>query len=110
MHIRVLTLNIWNDQGDPRRLDLINRELRRLAPDLVAFQEVKHTPEQRQLDTLLAGTDLHGTHQAEVMATVPPFADRFGGSAIATRWPHRVVEALDLRSRMRWMFPGAPWL
>jgi hypothetical protein len=65
MRVRVLTLNIWNDQGDPRHLDLINRELCRLAPDLVAFQEVKHTPEHSQLDTLLAGTDLHGTHQTE---------------------------------------------
>jgi endonuclease/exonuclease/phosphatase family metal-dependent hydrolase len=97
MRLRVLTLNIWNDQGDPHRLNLINRELRRLAPDLVAFQEVVHTSERSQLDTLLAGTDLHGTHQVQVMATTPPFDDRYGGSAVATRRPHRIVEVLDLR-------------
>jgi hypothetical protein len=59
MHLRVLTLNIWNEEGDPRRLDLLNRELRRLAPDLVALQEVVYTPERNQLDTLLDGTDLY---------------------------------------------------
>jgi len=26
-----------------------------------------------------------------------PWAERYGGSAVATRWPHRVLEALDLR-------------
>jgi endonuclease/exonuclease/phosphatase (EEP) superfamily protein YafD len=41
--------------------------------------------------------ELHSTHQAQVMATVPPGGERYGGSAVATRWPHRVVEVLDLR-------------
>jgi endonuclease/exonuclease/phosphatase family metal-dependent hydrolase len=31
------------------------------------------------------------------MVYTPPFAERYGGSAVATRWPHRVVEVLDLR-------------
>lgn len=55
------------------------------------------TPERDQLKELLAGTDLHGTHQAQTMAYTSPRADRFGGTAVATRWPHRVVETLDLR-------------
>lgn len=97
MRLRVVTLNVWNRQGDPKRTDLINRELRRLAPDLVSFQEVVHAPERRQLDELIDGTGLYGTHQADVVRTVPPHADRFGGSAVATRWPHRVAEVLDLR-------------
>jgi endonuclease/exonuclease/phosphatase family metal-dependent hydrolase len=97
MHLRILTLNVENEEGDPRRLDLINRELRRLDPDLVALQEVVHTPERNQLDKLLDGMNLYRTHQAEIMATTPPGVDRYGGSAIATRWPHRIVEALDLR-------------
>jgi hypothetical protein len=37
---RILTLNVQNDEGDPRRQELLNRELRRLEPDLVALQEV----------------------------------------------------------------------
>ncbi|MDT0631008.1 endonuclease/exonuclease/phosphatase family protein [Rubrivirga sp. S365] len=37
----VVTLNIWHDQGDwPARLDLIERDLRALRPDVVFLQEV----------------------------------------------------------------------
>jgi len=97
MRLRVLTLNVWNQQGDPARTGLINRELRRLAPDLVSLQEVVHSPQRRQLDELIEGTGLHGTHQADVQRVTPPHADRFGGSALATRWPHRIEEILDLR-------------
>jgi endonuclease/exonuclease/phosphatase family metal-dependent hydrolase len=97
MRLRVVTLNVWNRQGDPKRIGLINRELRRLAPDLVSFQEVVQSPERSQLDELIHDTGLHETHQADVLRTVPPHADRFGGSAVATRWPHQVDEVLDLR-------------
>lgn len=97
MQLRIVTINVQTDEGDPRRLELVNRELHRLDPDLVALQEVIGTDGRGQLDELLAGTELHGTHQAQVMAYAPPFADRYGGSAMATRWPHRIVEALDLR-------------
>ncbi|MDQ2707754.1 MAG: hypothetical protein M3Z25_09020 [Actinomycetota bacterium] len=45
MRLRVLTINVQNEEGDPRRLELLNRELRRLDPDIVALQEVIHTPE-----------------------------------------------------------------
>jgi pyridoxal-dependent decarboxylase-like protein len=31
MHLRVVTFNVWNTEGDPRRSKLINGELRRLA-------------------------------------------------------------------------------
>jgi endonuclease/exonuclease/phosphatase family metal-dependent hydrolase len=96
MRLRVLTLNVWNNQGDPRRPDIINQELRRLNPDLVSLQEVIDIPAQNQLETLLGGLDLHSTHQATVLAAQPPHSDRYGGTAVATRWPHRFVEALDL--------------
>jgi endonuclease/exonuclease/phosphatase family metal-dependent hydrolase len=97
MRVRVATLNVWNTEGDHRRPDLINRELRRLNPDLIALQEVVQTPKARMLDRLLDGLDLQSTHQADIQSFVPPFAERYGGSALATRWPHRAVEALDLR-------------
>ena len=97
MHVRILTLNVWNSEGDPRRSQLINRALSTLKPDLIAFQEVIQTPEDKMLDRLLAGLDFQATHQAQVQRYVPPFADRYGGSAIATRWPHRAAEALDMR-------------
>lgn len=97
MRLRILTINVQNDEGDPRRLDLLNRELRRIDPDVVALQEVISAGPRQQLDALLAGTALTGTHQAQAMAYTPPFADRYGGSAVASRWPHHVVEVLDLR-------------
>ena len=97
MHLRVLAINTWNTSGDPRRIGLLNSELRRLAPDLVAFEEVVQTSELNQLDQLLIGTGLHGTHQVEAMSSTPPWVERYGGSAVATRWPHRVAEVLDLR-------------
>jgi endonuclease/exonuclease/phosphatase family metal-dependent hydrolase len=99
-------MNVQNTEGDPRRHALINRELLRLDPDLVALQEVIHTPQRNQLAELLAGTDLHGTHQAQAMAYTPPWLDRYGGTAVAGRWPHRVVEVLDLRLHDA---PDVPW-
>jgi endonuclease/exonuclease/phosphatase family metal-dependent hydrolase len=93
MRVRVVTLNVWNDEGDPRRLGLINRGLRELEPDLVAMQEVVHGQEAE----LLAGTGLHGTHQADTGAVQSEFAAKYGGKLVASRLPHRVVEVLDLR-------------
>jgi endonuclease/exonuclease/phosphatase family metal-dependent hydrolase len=95
--LRILTINVENVEGDPRRTTAINHELRRLAPDLVSFQEVIQSPEHVQLEELLADTELHGTHQADVMAYAPPFADRYGGTAVATRWPHTTLEIIDMR-------------
>jgi endonuclease/exonuclease/phosphatase family metal-dependent hydrolase len=98
MRLRVLTFNVQHDAGDPRRTGLVNRELRRLDPDLVALQEVCY-PDDRwdQLAELTAGTGLHTTHQAALLDYLPPDADRYGGTAVATRWPHRVVEVLGER-------------
>jgi endonuclease/exonuclease/phosphatase family metal-dependent hydrolase len=95
--LRIATLNVWNTEGDRRRPDIINRELRRLHPDLIALQEVVQTPNVRMLDRLLDGLNLQATHQADIQSFIPPFSERYGGSAIATRWEHRAVEALDLR-------------
>ncbi|HKE14182.1 MAG TPA: endonuclease/exonuclease/phosphatase family protein [Kofleriaceae bacterium] len=97
MHLRILTLNVWNRSGDPRRTRVINRELRRLAPDLMSFQEVVADREPGHLDQLVDGLDVQRTHQVEVMPTVPPDVERYGGMGLATRWPHRIVEVLDLR-------------
>jgi endonuclease/exonuclease/phosphatase family metal-dependent hydrolase len=93
--MRVVTRNVRHDAGDPRRTDLLNHELRGLRPDLLTVQEVRH-PEQ--LNRLLAHTRLrHVTHQAEVLRDQPPEADRYGGTAIATRRPHRVVDVVERR-------------
>jgi endonuclease/exonuclease/phosphatase family metal-dependent hydrolase len=92
--LRVLTMNVQHDAGDPRRTGLLNRELRRLDVDLVALQEVRYPD---QLAALVAGTGLrHVTHQARVLGPSPEL-DRYGGTAVATRWPHRVVTVEERR-------------
>jgi endonuclease/exonuclease/phosphatase family metal-dependent hydrolase len=95
--LRVLTLNVENVEGDDRRTKAINQEVRRIAPDLVSFQEVVATSDRNQLDELLAGTELHGAHQADAMSYTPPYSDHYGGTAVATRWPHTTLEVLDMR-------------
>ena len=95
--MRVLTLNVQNDAGDPRRTGLINRVLRSCAPDLVTLQEVCYPRDH--LGELIAGTDLaFTTQQAEVLGP-----NEFGhGTVIATRWPHRVVEVVEHRGDPHW--------
>jgi endonuclease/exonuclease/phosphatase family metal-dependent hydrolase len=97
MRVRVVTLNVLNLEGDPRRQEVINAELRRLAPDVVSLQEVIKEDGRDQLALLLEGTGLRGTHQADLLAYHPPGAERYGGNAVASRWPHSVVETLDIR-------------
>ena len=97
MRLRVVTLNVWNTEGDGRRPELINKELKRLDPDLVAFQQVVQTPKVKMLHRLLDGLDLHATHQADIQRYIPPFAERYRGTAVASRRPHEVLEALDPR-------------
>jgi endonuclease/exonuclease/phosphatase family metal-dependent hydrolase len=93
--LRVATLNVQNDEGDPRRLGLLADGLRQLAPDVLALQEVV-APGQRE--TLAAAAGLtHATHQDEVIGPLPPPADRFGGACVLTRWPHRVVAVREHR-------------
>src|SRR5581483_7277625 len=106
MRLRVLTFNVWNTEGDPCRPEIINRTLRALKPDLVALQEVVESPKERMLGRLLDGLDLRATHQSQMQASTPPFADRYGGNALATRFAHRAVEALDLRIAGT---AGMPW-
>ena len=58
MRLRVVTLNVWNTEGDARRPELINHELKRLDPDLVAFQDVVQTCGVKMLNRLLDGQEL----------------------------------------------------
>ena len=98
MQLRVVTLNIWNVEGDRRRHHIINQELRRLKPDLLALQEVLQTPEDRTLEIIVEGLGMRTTHQQDVQALPPPYSEKYGGTAIATRQPHTVVEILDPRT------------
>lgn len=106
MRLRVLTFNVQNGGGDLARASLVGAELRRLRPDVVALQEVGYPGERDVLARMLDGTGLHGTHQADVLASVPDSADRFGGTAVASRWPLTVLEAVDQRMPEA---PRLPW-
>jgi endonuclease/exonuclease/phosphatase family metal-dependent hydrolase len=97
MRVRVLTMNVQNDDGGARRVAVINEEIRRSEPDLVALQEVLPPPSRAAAAALLAETSLTVTHQADVLNFAMPFEERYGGTAVATRWPHRFVELLDQR-------------
>lgn len=96
-HARILTLNVQNLEGDPRRQEMLQKGIEELQPDLVSLQEVVASPERDQLADLLSDSGLSGAHQAQTLAYEPPWAARYGGTALASRWPFRVVEALDLR-------------
>lgn len=106
MRIRILTFNVWNTRGPPDRLALINEELQRIRPDLLALQEVVRTAAQDDVQPLLQNVGLRGIHQADVQPVPPPFAAEYGGTVLASRWPCRVVEALDMRFADA---PDVPW-
>jgi endonuclease/exonuclease/phosphatase family metal-dependent hydrolase len=96
--VRVLTLNVQHDAGDPRRTALVNRLLRGLALDVAVLQEVCLPGRSAQLDALLVGTGLaRATHQVDVLGEPPAALARFGGTAVATREPHEVVEVREHR-------------
>ncbi|HEX4459410.1 MAG TPA: endonuclease/exonuclease/phosphatase family protein [Polyangia bacterium] len=89
--LRVVTLNIWNNQGPwPERLRLIRRELGDLLPDIVGLQEVLHlepspgqpaTPDQAQ-----AIGDGLGYYSAFASAWHIGGGLQFG-NALLSRWP-----------------------
>ncbi len=94
---RILTINVQNTEGDERRQGVLRAGIERLDPDLVSIQEVVERSDCHQLEDLIEGTKLQGTHQAATLAYEPKWVDRYGGTAIASRWPYRVIETLDLR-------------
>lgn len=73
----------------PRRRELLAETFRRLDPDVVALQEVPIAEGPQVVDELLGG----GYHVRGFARA----ADDGVGGALATRWPHRVVEELDQR-------------
>lgn len=83
--IRVLTLNIWQEQGDwQRRLPLVARTLRSLGPDVVCLQEVREVEGRvpNQARTLAAELDLQVTYE-----TAETWGGGDEGLAILSRFP-----------------------
>lgn len=93
--LRVLTLNIWHDEGPwPERRGRIRDELARLRPDLVGFQEVLHGA-----DVDLARELVDGLGYETDFVAASPFWRGDGlafGNAVASRFPVLEREALRL--------------
>ena len=92
--LRVLTLNLWNDSGPwPARAERVRAWIERLAPDLIAFQEVVRGP-ARDL-----ARELVGERYQLAFAKASDFwrapGDEYG-NAIASRWPIEKSDALPL--------------
>jgi endonuclease/exonuclease/phosphatase family metal-dependent hydrolase len=99
--VRVLTMNVYgpaNPDWD-RRHRLVGETIRALDPDVVALQEVP--VESPDALACLLGEGLHLTHFSA------PSDDGVAGT-LATRWPHQVVDEIDLRISDR-SRPTLPW-
>lgn len=92
--LRVLTINLWNIDGEPARRDLLRTGIAALGPDLIALQEVARSDEYDQLTDVLADTELFGVHQLDVLPVTP--AGEQAGTALASRWRPERVEGFHL--------------
>lgn len=99
--LRVVTMNVLSP-GNPdweRRRRVLAGALRRLRADVVALQEVPIADGPEVVDELLGP----GYHVRGFSRT----SDDGVGGAIATRWPHRLVEEIDQRLAPRAL--DLPW-
>src|SRR5690348_456383 len=93
--LRALTANIWNFTAPyEARQRLLRREIQRLDPDLLAFQEAGFDGQRDQIRDLLAGLGYHIAHQFD---GTPGKRLRDNACCIASRWHFESVETLDLR-------------
>ena len=100
-HFRVATLNLWQRYGDwPARREILADAFRKLKPDVVGFAESIKTEDYDQTTDLL-GSDSHVLHSR---IRTPEGM----GISIASRWPVRLVQEVDLNVSPRTLgFPGA---
>jgi len=85
--LRILTLNLWHDQGPwPARAERIRAWLDRLDPDVVGFQEALRGPGLDQVATLLGDRLPHRDFTCAALLRRESGALEFG-NAIASRWP-----------------------
>ena len=90
----VVTLNVWHDQADwPARLDLIERGLRALGPDVVFLQEVLQKEGlPNQAETIAAALGLPHVHFVSVDSAGA--TKRFGNAILSA---HPFVETAERR-------------
>jgi endonuclease/exonuclease/phosphatase family metal-dependent hydrolase len=85
--LKVLTLNLWHDQGPwPARAARIRDWLDRLDPDLVGFQEALRSPSLDQVAELLGPRLPHRDYGCAGVFTRDGESLEFG-NAVASRWP-----------------------
>jgi len=99
MPLSVLTLNLWHDSGPwPARAERIRAWVDRLAPDLIAFQEVLRVPWRDQLPELLGPRPYHTAFApASAFWRVGREGERgVLGNAIASRYPIASQESIVL--------------
>ena len=99
MALRLLTLNLWHDNGPwPQRAERIREWLDRLDPDVVGFQEALRGGGSDQVTELLGARLPYREY-----ACGSTFARGAGqlefGNAVASRWPISEHEVLRLPDR-----------
>lgn len=91
--LRVFTMNIWNFDGPyEKRQKLLRAGIRKLDPDLLAFQEAGRDGKRDQVGDLLEGMGYHVMHQFEAPGSQPGR----DGCCVASRWPFELLEVLPL--------------
>jgi endonuclease/exonuclease/phosphatase family metal-dependent hydrolase len=91
--LRFVTLNLWGaEEPLATRMALVEGELRALAPDVIALQEVREVPGRlaNQAETLARALGIH-----HVFAPAVEFGGGHEGLAILSRFP--VVEQIPVR-------------
>ncbi|MBV9280617.1 MAG: hypothetical protein JOZ41_11085 [Chloroflexi bacterium] len=94
--MRVVTQNLWGRRGAwPERRAVLIAGLRKLQPDLIAFQEAIKNDEYDQVRDLL-GPDYHVLHSSKREAGDGGDVEAGQGISIASRWPFRAAQELEL--------------
>lgn len=102
--LRFVTLNLWGENGPhERRLDLIGAELERLAPDVVALQEVREVPGKLSNQAEILARRLRQHH---VFAAATEWGGGSEGLAVVSRLAvrqsaqRRLPHATDIEGRI----------
>ena len=101
MTLKILTLNIWHDQGPwADRVHLLRSWIDRLTPDLIGFQEVLVGEGKDQIHELIGDRGYRSVYGPAMK--LPDRTHLRFGNAIASRWPILDHEELRLPDRSDW--------